>query len=220
MKAAKKRTYHHGDLRRTLLDASLALVEEEGLSALSMREVAKRAGVTHAAPYHHFADRAAVMVAIAEEGFTLLREEMSRAASAAGPGADQRLAASGIGYVTFALQHPAHFRVMFRPELASTDPDCAPPGERSAYTALEEIITACETEGLAPPAAGHDTLVLMSWSLVHGLASLWLDGPIAKMGPTSAHFEQMSATVITLFAQLFATAGRATLGAGGIQGGS
>src|SRR3954468_16224943 len=113
-----RRSYHHGDLRRTLLDASLALVEEQGIGALSLREVARKAGVTHNAPYHHFPDKGTLLAAISEEGFALLAREMTAARAGARDDPRSRLEACGQSYVRFALKSPAHFRVMFRPELA------------------------------------------------------------------------------------------------------
>jgi AcrR family transcriptional regulator len=198
-----RRPYHHGDLRRTLLDASLELMEAEGLGALSLREVARRAGVTHQAPYHHFADKGALVAAIVAEGFGLLRDEMLRQRARAGPGAAARLAAIGVGYVGFALQHPAHFRVMFRPELTAT---VTSPEHREvtteAYRLLEESVAACVDEGLASR-SDQQALVLLSWSLVHGLAALWLDGPLAS-SPDSAPVEPraLAQAVLGLFSRM------------------
>ena len=198
-----KRPYHHGDLRRTLLDASLDLIEAEGLGALSLREVARRAGVTHQAPYHHFANKGAVIAALVEEGFTLLRNEMLRRRDRAAPGAAARLAAIGVGYVGFALEHPAHFRVMFRPELSSAIAERRH-GEvaTEAYRLLEESVAACVSEGLASR-ADEKTLVLLSWSLVHGLAALWLDGPLT-VSPGTARIkpQALAQAVMGVFSRL------------------
>lgn len=136
----RKAAYHHGDLRRELLDASLSLIEEQGLAGLSMREVARRAGVTHQAPYHHFSDRAAILGALSEEGFALLlgsmQEEQARAKKSAGA----RLEAAGLGYVKFALAHPAHFRLMSRPELQQGA--AASPTAAGAYGLLVDAVAA------------------------------------------------------------------------------
>jgi len=114
----KRGRYHHGDLRRALLDAALAVLTEADSRALTLREVARRAGVTHAAPYRHFTDKEALLAAVAEEGFHTLSEAMREAMGRAGDDPVERLEALGVGYVRFALAHPAHFEVMFGPELS------------------------------------------------------------------------------------------------------
>src|SRR5688572_32508569 len=101
-----RRSYHHGDLRRTLLDASLALVQEQGIQALSLREVARKAGVSHNAPYHHFPDKSSLMAAICQEGFEGLAREMAAARAAAGDDPRARMEACGQSYVRFALSSP------------------------------------------------------------------------------------------------------------------
>ena len=105
---SKRTAYHHGDLRRALLEASLALIDESGIGALSLREAARKAGVSHNAPYHHFKDRGSLLAALAEEGFAQLAADMT-AARAAAPDARTRLEACGQAYVRFALNSPARF---------------------------------------------------------------------------------------------------------------
>src|SRR6476661_4198967 len=109
----KRTAYHHGDLRPALLQASLALIEEDGIGALSLREVARKAGVSHNAPYHHFKDRGSLLAALAEDGFATLAREMA-AARAAAPDAQARLEACGLAYIRFALESRARFKLMFR----------------------------------------------------------------------------------------------------------
>src|SRR5262245_24205460 len=104
------------NLRRTLLDASLELIAAEGLEGFSMREVARRAGVSHQAPYHHFADREAIMAAIVAEGFQRLRDD-SLGALTGLTDVRARFTAIGRAYLNFALNNPAHFKLMFRSEL-------------------------------------------------------------------------------------------------------
>jgi len=170
-KTADKSTYHHGDLRRALLDASLALIAEEGSGALTLREVARRAGVTHAAPYRHFADKEALLAAVAEEGFramtSRMREELAR-----GPTPLDRLGACGVAYVLFAVEHAAHFRVMFGPHF--TRP-LTPPGEDAdAFGLLVGAIAEAQRAGEVRDGAPEE-LALACWSMVHGLASLLVD---------------------------------------------
>ena len=176
---SKRTAYHHGDLRRALLEASLALIDEAGIGALSLREAARKAGVSHNAPYHHFKDRGSLLAALAEEGFAELSAEMT-AARAAAPDARTRLEACGQAYVRFALKSPARFKLMFRPELAAPSAEGAV--ARASTPALDTLTAAiveAQAAGLAPPGDPRP-LVLTCWSAVHGLASLWLDGPLAR----------------------------------------
>jgi len=167
------------DLRRKVLDAALELVADGGIDELSIREVARRAGVTHQAPYHHFRDRAAILAAIAEEGFTRLRDSMIAAIEAAPLRADARFEACGLGYFRFAAEHPAHFRIMFRSE--SHDPRRAEI-QRAAGDAMRvlfQCVLSAQTAGLAP-AGDPWPLVIMSWSTAHGVAALWVDGALSR----------------------------------------
>jgi AcrR family transcriptional regulator len=172
----RKAAYHHGDLRRVLLDASLSLIDERGLAGLSLREVARRAGVTHQAPYHHFKDRAALLAALADEGFALLLASMQAQQAKARRSPEAQLTAAGLGYVKFALEHPAHFRLMFRPELR--EGAAASQASAAAYALLVDSVTAVQKAGAARR-GNTAALVALCWSVVHGLASLWLDGPLA-----------------------------------------
>src|SRR5512145_3325109 len=101
--------YHHGELRQALLDAAAAVVEREGVEALSLRELARRLGVSHAAPAHHFADRAALLVELARDGYARFGEALAKAA-AAEPDPLERLREVGRAYVRFAIEHPGRFR--------------------------------------------------------------------------------------------------------------
>jgi AcrR family transcriptional regulator len=204
---AKRATYHHGDLRRALLDASLALVDEAGIGALSLREVARKAGVSHNAPYHHFPDKGSLLAAIAEEGFAELAKEMGEARAAAGADAPARLQACGIAYIRFALRAPTHFRVMFRPELASPSEHSAVARSSTlALATLVESVVEAQAAGLVPP--GEPTpFVLTCWSCVHGLATLWLDGPLAKnLHHFGKSIDAIALTVVTTLTGLLAAA--------------
>lgn len=206
---AKRDAYHHGDLRRTLLQASLELIDGGGIGALSLREVARKAGVSHNAPYHHFKDRGSLLAALAEAGFEELADEMARARAAA-PDARAKLEACGLAYVRFALRSPARFKVMFRPELVAADE--AGTLLRASSPPLETLtgaIVEAQQAGLAP-AGDPAPLVLTCWSAVHGLASLWLDGPLARVHRMfGATPERLAAMVTsTLAALLISSAGR------------
>ena len=158
-------TYHHGDLRRTLLAQTASAIAEDGVARLSMRALAKRAGVSNAAPTYHFGDKAGLLTALAAEGFDLLAEAMADA------GDGQGLVARGVAYVEFALRCPSHFTVMFQPRLLhDDDPELAAARQR-AWGAL--------SVGVDEARSGPDAdFGVASWSLVHGYATLVLSGAI------------------------------------------
>ncbi|AWW39175.1 TetR family transcriptional regulator [Streptomyces sp. AS58] len=170
-----RRPYHHGDLRRAVLGAALDAIATDGPSALSLRDLARRAGVSHAAPAHHFKDRTGLLTAIAAEGFGLL-------ATAIGESAD--LKDAGARYVRFAREHPAHFQVMFTPELLRADDLELTTARALAGAALREAVSAVapENRGSDPRLAG-----IAAWSLAHGFATLLLghnlDEPVGDRDP-------------------------------------
>ncbi|HET7016880.1 MAG TPA: TetR/AcrR family transcriptional regulator [Streptosporangiaceae bacterium] len=171
-------SYHHGALREALLTASLKLIEADGLAALSLRRVAREAGVSPGAPYHHYKDRAAVLAALAAQGFRMLADDLIAATSAAANPVEA-LSALIRAYVAFAQRQPAYFRLMFRPELSESrlDPE-AKEAEHAAEACLESTVTALVDTGKIAPAQAKPFTVLI-WSLGHGLASLWLDGHLS-----------------------------------------
>ncbi|MGR6317196.1 TetR/AcrR family transcriptional regulator [Micromonospora soli] len=159
------RGYHHGDLRRTLLDAAAEAIGESGPAALSLRDLARRAGVSHAAPAHHFGDKAGLLTALAVEGFDLLAQALDRA------GGD--LLEAGVAYVRFAVRHRAYFEVMFSPGLYRADDPAAVAARTRAGAALRGGVAA-----LPAPPAEPERDALAAWSIVHGFATLWLAGAI------------------------------------------
>lgn len=178
--AARRDTYHHGDLKRALTSAALSLVAEKGPKGFTLTEAARRAGVSAAAPYRHFADKAALLATVAEQGFRDLHAELS---AAAGEAADPkgRVVELGRAYVRWAVAHPDHYRVMFGAELTKADhPDLAIAGEQ-AFGDLLGAIAACQEAGVV---AGHDPRELAAplWSLVHGVASLAIGGELRTVG--------------------------------------
>jgi AcrR family transcriptional regulator len=178
----RSRAYHHGDLRRALLDQALALTAERGPSALTLREAARRAGVTEAAPYRHFRSKEALVAALAEEGFAALLARVRRALARASGRPAARLSALGVAYLRFALERPAHFRVMFGRDLARSH----------GFRAVGELAQACFAEltgevaraQRAGAVAGRDPrpAALVLWSALHGLASLRADGLLERQG--------------------------------------
>jgi AcrR family transcriptional regulator len=168
--------YHHGNLSAALIDAALALIMEKGAAALTIREVAARAGVSHAAPYRHFADKKALMAELARQGFDLMVARM-RARMAEHPDDPViRLKQCGLGYIEFALAHPAHYRVMFGPwHDQKSIPEALKASSTTSFQTLLDAIQACQAAGLA---RGDDpmAMALAAWSMVHGFAMLAIDG--------------------------------------------
>ncbi|WP_309089941.1 TetR/AcrR family transcriptional regulator [Phenylobacterium sp.] len=168
--SAESRPYHHGDLRRALVDAARRLLEAEGPSALSLRAVAREAGVSPAAPYHHFKDKAELLDAVAHEGWLMLNTRM-REAKARQQGR-QQLTALGIAYVCFAREHPALYRVMYD---AARDKEALPidtenPDEESAYCMVRETMV---EHGADPTAQTElELATIASWCAAHGLAEM------------------------------------------------
>jgi len=186
------------NLRRTILDASLDLIAAEGLEGFSMREVARRAGVSHQAPYHHFPDREAIMAAIVAEGFQRLRDD-SIAAIEGESDPYARMQAMGRAYIRFALHNPAHFKLMFRSEHVREDRhDDARAGAQSAYDVLLQLA------GRVAAKSGQRTelVVLTAWSMVHGLATLMLEGKLDKVLDDSAERLAAADAAIDLYANL------------------
>jgi AcrR family transcriptional regulator len=160
------RPYHHGELRPALLRAAVEAIGEAGPAAMSLRDVARRAGVSHAAAAYHFGDKAGLLTAVAAQGYRMLTEEL-RSARDAGRG----FLEVGVAYVRFAVTHRAHFEVMYRPELYR--PDDAEVREARAAAAVLLY-------GTASPDARRLAAGAAAWSLVHGLATLWLNGNLPE----------------------------------------
>lgn len=163
--------------RRALLDASLDLIEAEGLEGFSMREVARRAGVSHQAPYHHFPDREAILAAIVAEGFERLRAD-SLAATEGESNPACRYHALGRAYVKFALSNPAHFKLMFRSELVREDKH--EDAKACAQQAFDVLVSIVDEVAIARTGERDPALIFASWSMVHGLATLMLESKLDK----------------------------------------
>jgi AcrR family transcriptional regulator len=179
--AAEPRPYHHGDLRRALVEAALALVTEEQDWRFSLREVARRAGVSHNAPYNHFPEKRDLLGAVAAVGFEMLRACVLEAIVKI-KAADAALLAVAQAYVGFAVGNPALYRLMFGPELAESNgarPASAQTAAAEAKAVLEDIILRGARSGLfAVAPKNQDALeiaALSCWSAVHGLTMLVID---------------------------------------------
>ncbi len=177
-----KDSYHHGDLRNALVQAGVELLAQEGVQALSLRKLARQAGVSHNAPYMHFSDKEALLAAIAEEGFHILTAVVETAVSQAEGEWQQQLRAGSWAYVQFALEHPSHLQVMFRSFEHAQYPSLLQAGT-GALAQLQTLIEEGQQVGLVR-AGDSGELATCVWSLLHGLATI-LTGrkvPPAVMG--------------------------------------
>jgi AcrR family transcriptional regulator len=189
------------DLRQKVLDASLALIEEGGLDRLSMREVARKAGVSHQAPYHHFGDREAILAAIAGEGFATLEQALVRAAAQAGSEPAKAVEAMGRAYVEFALRHPAYFQAMFRADAVPLDG--YPEARKREDEAFGTLVAGIDKAVSSQPADVRRAIAVACWAMVHGLATLILEGSLArKVGIPKAKQKQLADEVIRTFSGL------------------
>jgi AcrR family transcriptional regulator len=176
-------TYHHGNLRRALLDAALDVIAETETTDFTMRELARRANVTHNAPYRHFATKTHLLAALAKEGFELLRERGLEAEPRDGD-PRSRVRALGVSYVTFAVENPHHFRLMFGTSMAvarEAHPELARAAEAS-FAQLRNAIETCRKVGILRRDVSTRHIGLVAWSLVHGLAALLVSGQITGGG--------------------------------------
>jgi AcrR family transcriptional regulator len=172
--------YHHGDLRSALIEAAERLMHDQGSWNFTLREVARAAGVSHNAPYNHFADKQALLATIATRAFGALGAALDKATGAPGEASIvARIEAAAVAYVAFAVEQPARFRLMFSADLAQCDDPDLTTAAKGSFGVLETLIATGVASGdlRADP---HATHALAAWSLVHGLSSLIIDGRAAK----------------------------------------
>lgn len=199
---APRENYHHGHLRDALLRAAVSILDEKGVGAFSLREAARRAGVSPAAPAHHFGDATGLLTAVAFEGYVAFAERLETADRQAGPDPAARLQAQGNAYVRFALENPARFQLMFRSDVV----DCTQEGIAAVSAASFETLAGAirayyglaPGEGLTALAYGG---LLATWSMVHGFANLALsgqfDGAARALGGPGALLEHMLPAMLT-----------------------
>ena len=189
----------HGDVRRLVLDAAIAIIELEGAESLSMREVARRAGVSHQAPYHYFGDRSGIFAAISEEGFTGLAQAFRDVHVTEMPAAK----AGFIAYLNFAREHVGHFRVMFRNDICGVATHAlTQTAADSAFDELRLMVSRITGPEIDPNKAF--TFAAMLWSLSHGLATLVIDGPLPNKVPPGTDLESQIQAVIDLSSHMVA----------------
>jgi AcrR family transcriptional regulator len=177
----ERETYHHGDLRQALIAAALELVSEKDIDSVSLREVARRVGVSHAAPYRHFADKETLLAAVAQEGFQMLHHALETVLHKAPFSPLKRLQEIGVAYVDFALQHCTHYRLMFS-AYGATSAQQDPELEQAATQAFMVLVNSIKKGQQEGVIRQDDTeqLALAAWSMTHGLAMLLMDGQIPR----------------------------------------
>ena len=196
------------NLRRRILDAALDLLEKDHADGLSIREVARRAGTTHQAPYHYFEDRGAILATLAEEGFIRLGDALI-AARDSGPGQpEKQLTGCGAVYFNFGVAHPRLFELMFKRETYDPPRETLRAAATRAFEVLVGCIIAAQAAGKAP-AGNPMPLVVMGWATAHGLATLASQGALTR-GPVDLglDLESIGALVARTVAAILASAGK------------
>lgn len=176
--ASKNNSYHHGSLASALLEEAASMIAEGGAESVTMRELGKRLGVSRAAPYRHFSDKSALLVAVAAAGFTKLGEQLRTLEHGEGEPGVEHIRRMGEAYVRFALENPAHYRLMYgREALAREELPELREAANTLFDGLARAFEACQAAGeIKQQDPRHQAY--MAWGAVHGLASLLVDGQI------------------------------------------
>jgi AcrR family transcriptional regulator len=177
--------HFHGDLRQALISAAVRALEDCGAEDLSLRAVARSTGVSHAAPAHHFGDKAGLLTAVATEGFQLFTDHLEGALAAVPEEPLDQLAQLGRAYAEFAQLHPGHFAVMFRPALMHTTDAAYAAASDAAFEALRRHVELCQRAGWRAEADTR-TLANAAWALAHGITVLRAQGSLARHLPDTS----------------------------------
>lgn len=186
-------SYHHGDLRDALLDAAERALDRRGTPALALRAIARAAGVSHTAAYHHFADRQSLLRAVAARGFDRLRDAL--ASAAAGEAGGRGFLEMGVAYVHFAAEHPALFRLMFGAEVArGRSRDAAL--RTASDGAFQALLSGARGRDPGAPDGVVQQRAVAAWSVVHGLAGLLLDDQLSIVGLSLEDHDRVARSVL------------------------
>jgi AcrR family transcriptional regulator len=207
-RAPKRRTtYHHGRLREALLEAAEKMIEEDGPETVTVREAARRAGVSPGAPFRHFATRTALMTGVAERAMKRFLDEIARAEAAVDPDdPGARYAALGRAYLRWAMRHPAQFRVLATRSSIDFDGSESLPRDNDAIRALMQSIVADGQERGRIRAGDPATIELMAKALSYGLARMYVDGHFPQWGVAKRDAEAAMHRVLDFFLELLTTA--------------
>ncbi|NOX34877.1 MAG: TetR/AcrR family transcriptional regulator [Deltaproteobacteria bacterium] len=182
-KSKKPSSYHHGDLKQTLIGHALSIIDNEGIGGLTLRKAARHAGVSHAAPAHHFGDMKGLMVAIAIKGFSKMILQMEKALSQTkDDNSLLKLKLIGLAYIEFAVQHRSFFKVMYHSELSKKGP--YPDLEKESripFKLLKSTVQDCQDNQLIKK-GDIENIALFAWSTVHGIANLLVDSQLKSKG--------------------------------------
>ncbi len=188
--------YHHGDLRAALLAEAAVMIAEGGAASVTMREIGRRLGVSRAAAYRHFADKTALLVAVAAAGFDRLKDRLQASGAGAQRSSVERLRSMGDEYVRFALENPAHYRLMYGKEALTREDQ--PELQEAAHALFEQFVGVIQAHQRSGAIKRQDprAQAYVAWSAVHGLASLWIEGQILATDDIDGLIRQTTQTVL------------------------
>lgn len=178
----KQGNYHHGDLRRAVIDMALQLIADQGIESLTLREIAQRVGVSRMAPYRHFENKAVLLAVLAQEGFQALYIHLQKVLAQSSDQPLERLQELGVAYILYAVENPVHYRVMFDSSLS--DRTIYPPLYQTAvknFECLVQVLIECQ-QAMLIREGDPKQLAQINWALVHGLSMLLIDRQFATMG--------------------------------------
>ena len=207
MRIKKKLTYHHGHLRRLIMDISINTIEQQGVEGINFRALSVMTGVSPGAPYHHFEDRPALVLALAQEGFELLEAAMVKTSQTIKNNPIEKLEALANTYLHFAVSHPGYFKVMFRADAVSNAHEVLTHPTKLMFECLCNAIEESQKQGTAPQGETLP-LALLFWSTIHGLATLLTNESLKKFFIPE---DKLTASIIHLMTKIFDTKAKASL---------